>query len=187
MTFVDDSAADRFDRNDSSNPPENRPDNNIPDRAVQIGAREGGKVFNCSRFDWKLVKDFGLGQLWELRVPNLNFHQSDDEDWFNITEVPPSRRRGRCQPRLEILYDSSFEAAVSPKPNTRSLRVLEPERSLHDSQLVGQMIPDAPLWVRLSPNPEVSIGSGAVDDEYDLVLRFFSVKSGIPLLDTCSF
>ena len=174
---VDDSA-DRFDRDEPSNQPESRPNNNVPGRAVRIGA-EG-------EFAWNLVKDLGLGQQWELRIRNLNFHQSDDEDWFNIVEVPSSFNRGRCQPKLEILYSNNFEAAGGADPNAHRMYTIEPERSFHDLQLAGELIPDAPLWLRLSPNPEASIGTGAIDD-YDLVLRFFSVKSGIPLLNVCPF
>jgi subtilisin family serine protease len=88
---------DRFDRPEI-NPPE-RPNNNSWEQAVPLGTGE---------FMWRefSLPNNALGLLREFQivVPDLNFHQANDEDWFIIS--PPPEIQGStdqdCPPYLEI-------------------------------------------------------------------------------------
>lgn len=85
---------DRFDR-PAENPPE-RPDNNVPARAVPLGA--GGVVA------WSDISGpFELGRSWEVRIPDLNLHVLSDQDWFVLTmPADVATWDSRCPPELVV-------------------------------------------------------------------------------------
>jgi len=78
--------ADRFDLDNSSNPPESRPNNNIPERGAIVGIRD-----DFAELTWTSTENF-LRLLSTLSVPALNFgNPSDSVDSMGLRTTEPDR------------------------------------------------------------------------------------------------
>jgi len=103
--------ADRFDRDDPAfNPPESRPDNDIPARAVRLGG-PGEFAWISDGFD------AAGGEIFAIDIPDLNFHDVGDEDYFAVVDLPPfdAYEGAGCQPSLYITFaDGARLTATAP-------------------------------------------------------------------------
>jgi subtilisin family serine protease len=93
---------DRFDRPED-NPPD-RPNNNTWDRAVQLGVGE---------LSWEELTDPNLSipgiRVAQIHIPDLNFHQQDDQDWFllNSPVDAPTQTCPECAPYINIVTEGA--------------------------------------------------------------------------------
>jgi len=83
--------ADRFDVDDAAyNPPESRPNNNTTARAPILGTARTDSFGNT--FNWVYYYDpyNPANRLYRMGASNLNFHMSNDLDYFRIEQLPTS-------------------------------------------------------------------------------------------------
>jgi hypothetical protein len=146
---------DRFDRDDPAvNPPESRPNNDAPGRAVHLGTGE---------FAWQVTAGGHAGVRYEIDVPDLNFHHPDDNDWFLIVQLPPHDffEGPGCQPELFIEFGP--DARLSAYTEDRSILIMRNRPS--PVRLPGDFVL-APLLFGLRPERRGEFV------EYDLRLTF---------------
>ena len=99
LRLADAPRPDRFDQSEG-NPP-NRPNNDTWDRAVVLGAED---------LPWVILPPLDTADpsseptFSEIVIPDLNFHRSEDEDWFMINQLDgaPTVRCGNCESFLRI-------------------------------------------------------------------------------------
>lgn len=155
--------ADRFDTDDSNNPTESRPDNDSYSRQVPLAAGLSG----FSDLDWSGPFGSGGSEYFEIVIPDLNFHDVDDADWFGLFNLPGGAvfEGPGCQPELIIEADPDADS------QDVTILVLSSEgelvaRGRNEATVASGRGLAAPLALTLSPSVP---GGYAL---YDLRLRY---------------
>jgi len=149
--------ADRFDINDPRvTPPESRPDNNIPERAVHLGEGE---------FNWREVETGPDGSRFQIQVPDLNIHNPTDIDWFELLTLPSSEffSGPGCQPALTIHFNDDAILTVGFWDRSGAFNTISTRET---SPVVLPSWVTSPLLLRLAPRDPNTFVAYELELEY---------------------
>ena len=153
---------DRFDRDTADNVPASRPNNNSPAHAVPIGV-PGGLAWPAGALTQHLV------------VPNLNFHDSADEDWFLFAGYPPGAGSRVCR-HLDMAWNASLRIEIGDGVSMEELLPVTVTDGPHRGERQFSITnPPTGLYVRVTHRP------GATDLSYalDITHSALALPSGL--------